>query len=300
MLNQLVAARPKVVVLVSNGTEQPIKDFLTLWKQENFRTLVVLISDHVRDAERIDNWLAEPGAAAAVDHVRVPLGDIVPEIVRQITAELPDTHLVIRIRDALGHHRDVDITNCELVERPLLQNYELIQASDLHLMQPSELGADGFVTFFDRSASSWKPYAAGLPWRRDAEALKKVFGALAHVSSRGSGENRVLSIISESGAGGTVLSRMLAFEAALEGYPVLIARPELHQPELLELSRFLHRVHVGAIAGHGDEEITQTDDSFEVPWLIVFDVSHWEGRHFELRTFLKGLTDDGRPFSLRT
>ncbi|HEY6152844.1 MAG TPA: hypothetical protein VIW07_03800 [Candidatus Udaeobacter sp.] len=293
MLNELVAARPRVVVLVSNGSLQPINDFFTLWK-ENFRTLVVLLSDHEADISRIDNWLREPHSAAAVDHIRTPLVQFIPALVRQISEELPETRLLVRIRDEVGRHRDLDITECDLIERPLLQNYELIQSRDLHLMQPNEIAADDFASFFDRSSNNWKPYAAGLPWRRNDEARKKVLAALGRVATSGSAENCILSIISESGAGGTVFAKMLAFEASTEGYPTLIARPELHQPEALELSRFLHRAYVKSTDTPANEQSSQ-GEGFEVPWLIVFDVTHWEGRHTELRTFLKDLTNDGRP-----
>lgn len=298
MLNELVSARPRVVVLVSNGGEQPLEDFLVLWKQENFRALVILLSTAERDAERIDAWLLEPSAAAAVDHWRLPLTEAVPRLVEQLAIEIPETRLVIRIRDEAGTHTDLDVTNCELLERPLLEGYELIQSKDLLLMQPSELSSEEFSGFFDRSVESWKPYAAGLPWRRNWDAKKKLFDGLKAVTQAGPSENRVLSIISESGAGGTTFARMLAYEAASEGYPTLVARPGLRDPQVLELSNFLYRAHTEAMdrrrqALEPDTEPNRSD--FETPWLIVFDVNHWEGRHAELRSFLTGLIQDGRP-----
>jgi hypothetical protein len=129
--------------------------------------------------------------------------------------------VVSKIRDETGAQTDLDVTDCELIERPLLEGYELIQSKDLRLMLPSELSREEFAGFFDRSVESWKPYAAGLPWRRNWNAREKLFDALKDVSQAGPSENRILSIISESGAGGTTFSRMLAFEAASHGYPTL-------------------------------------------------------------------------------
>jgi hypothetical protein len=174
----------------------------------------------------------------------------------------------------------------------------LIQSKDLRLMLPSELSREEFAGFFDRSVESWKPYAAGLPWRRNWNAREKLFDALKDVSQAGPSENRILSIISESGAGGTTFSRMLAFEAASHGYPTLVARPGLRNPQVLELSNFLYRTHVEAMGRNTPEMKTERPvrgSDFEVPWLIVYDVSHWEGRDAELRSFLTGLTQEGRP-----
>ena len=93
---------------------------------------------------------------------------------------------------------------------------------------------------------------------------------------------------------------MLAFEAASEGYPTLVARPALVQPESLELSRFLHRTHLARIEqgvekSNAPDGAAEGSEVFEVPWLIVFDVSHWEGKNQELRGFLASLIKDGRP-----
>jgi len=78
MMNELVAARPRVVVLLSSGVEQPLKRFLLiLWKQENFRSLIVLLSSANGDAELIDNGSRNPNAASAVDHCRAPLEECV-------------------------------------------------------------------------------------------------------------------------------------------------------------------------------------------------------------------------------
>ena len=301
MMAELVAARPQLVVLVSDGQEQPINDFLTLWRQENFRSYVVLLSTADRDVSRIDLWLTEPSAAPAVDHCRAPLKDILPKFLQGLAIELPGTRSVIRVRNENGAMSNLDITDCDLIDRPLLNNYDIIGAKDLTLLQPSELSRIEFEGFFSRSMSSWKPYAAGLPWRKNGQTVsKKILDRLKLVSEQGPTENRIISAISESGAGGTTFARMMAFEAASQGFPTLVARPSLVQAEALELSSFLHRVHLKAI----EEGLTQNfdaknpsakSDQFEVPWLVVFDVNHWDGKQAELRTFMKALTGDRRP-----
>ena len=36
MINELLVARPRVILLVSNGAEQPLNGYIELWKQEGF------------------------------------------------------------------------------------------------------------------------------------------------------------------------------------------------------------------------------------------------------------------------
>jgi hypothetical protein len=260
MVNELLAARPRVVLLLSNGADQPLTSFLELWKQEGFRALVLVLTTAPQDIERLDQWLLEPKGPPAVDHCRAPLAPAVSKLVEQFKVAYPETRLVIRTRDEPGTLSDLDVTDCELVERPLLDGYELVQSKDLWLLQPDELSREDFEGFFNRTKANWKPYAAGLPWKRGDDARKKLLDALKTVAEAGPPENRILSVISESGAGGTTFARMLAFEAASQGYPTLVARPTLTQPEALELSRFLHRAHVAAVE-HGVAKIAQAADA---------------------------------------
>jgi hypothetical protein len=286
MINELLAARPRVVLLLSNGGEQPLTSFLELWKQEGFRSLIVLLSKSVEDSKRIDEWLLDPKGPPAVDHCHADLVTAASKFVEQFNVTYPESHLVIRCRDENGSFAELDVTDCELVERPLLDGYELIQSKDLRLLQPDELSREDFEGFFNRTKANWNPYAAGLPWGRSGSARKQLLDGLKATAEAGPSENRIFSIISESGAGGTTFARMLAFEAASQAYPTLVARPTLGQPESLELSRFLHRAHLVAVEHTGPRSSQGTDpttesEAFEVPWLIVFDVSHWEGKHLD-------------------
>ena len=305
MINHLVAAKPRTVVLVSAGQDQPLADFFALWKEESFRSLLCLISASETDAKRMDDWLGESGSAPAVDFCDAPLSILVPSVVGRLKALSSADRLIIRKINQQGAVSDVDITHSELIERPLLDRYDVIRARDLHLLQPDELAKEEFDAFFTKSSSSWKPYAAGLPWPRDRKAVNALITALKAVAQAGPSENCICSLVSEAGAGGTTMARMMAFEAASLGYPVLLARQALEQPDPLEVSSFLHRVHVGSAATDpGGVRPTEIDavptETFETPWLIVFDVAHWEGRVAELRAFLATLTFRARPVVILT
>jgi hypothetical protein len=296
MMKLLVAKTPRVLVIISDGEEQPIADFVALWRDEGFRCRVALVSSSPEDEKQIDGLLALPLGPAAVDQCKVPLDFIADNLNARIRASISADRFYIRIRDVgSGNSVDRDITGCDLVERPLLDSYELIPGGELRLIQPHELARAELETFFTRSEASWRPYAAGLPWNRDAEGRQLLLAALRKVAHEGPEHNRILGIVAESGAGGTTFARSLAFAAAVDGYPSLIARVGAADFSALELSRFLYAVHSkSADAALHKPGINNDGSRTETPWLVVFDVAHWEGREIELRHFLNALKSDGR------
>ena len=113
-----------------------------------------------------------------------------------------------------GELRNFDVTTLDEPERPVLGNYSLIEERDLRLLSPEELGRDDFMGFFKDPSHSWRPYAAGLPWIRDPDIDKALLRILRRIDVAGSDENVVTFIASQSGAGGTTLSRALAWKCA--------------------------------------------------------------------------------------
>ena len=68
-----------------------------------------------------------------------------------------------------GKFHKIDVTAADEPERPILAYYTLIEERDLHLLTADELNKQELIEFFQDSTSSWRPYAAGLPCRREAE-----------------------------------------------------------------------------------------------------------------------------------
>src|SRR5205807_8398961 len=98
--------------------------------------------------------------------------------------------------------------------------------------------------------------------------------------------NRILYIVSESGAGGTTLLRTLSWMTASEGYPTLIAGNAPFSPKALEVVNFMTRL----VEDRRSERVeTEGERLYETPWMIVFDRMHWSGREDELRHFSREL-----------
>ena len=199
----------------------------------------------------------------------------------------------------------VDLTEIDEPERPLLAVYSLIEERHLAPLAPHELPEADFVEFFRTPHASWRPYAAGLPWVRNPEARTSLGKYLKRLDSVGSEDNVVAFIASESGAGGTTLARILAWEAAREGYPVLMAKEVPFVPDALPLTNFLKRAHVefdqrrqadtDRAAGTAGGDATAPQSLYETPWVIVFDRIHWQDRDGELARFHRELEKAGRP-----
>ena len=213
------------------------------------------------------------------------------------------------MRDRAGHVLPVDLTDSDDPEHSILSLYELVKERDLIPLTPNEVSETELVSFFQNATGSWAPYAAGLPWIRDSEAKPRLLSLLTKLDQGGSEENSIAYVTSEPGAGGTTFVRNLAREAALLGYPVVVAKDFPFEPDALSLGSFLNRIHVAykqassryaAPSRHPGFSGALPSDSpnsslYEVPSLLVFDRIHWESRAHELRRFCRQLARQGRP-----
>lgn len=305
MIGRLLDTKPQMLVVLSGGTPEPLEEVIDLWQGEDFRAHVSVVSTSPADTERLEQWMSQPAHPPVIQLVDATIPAFASDVASRIESRISDTQLAIQVR--WGRElRQLDVTECELVENPILDRYDLIQRRDLNRLLPEELPDDAIEKFFDRSAfddrsaTRWLPYAAGLPWVRDKSAVPNVLRALGKVEAAGADENRLLLLPSEPGAGGTTVSRAIAFEIASAGYPTLVASPAYFRPEVTELSRFLLRVRQRQLQVAGDdaasdEADTETSRLNETPWLIVFDAQHWRGKEQDLAGFVRRLSLERRP-----
>lgn len=120
---------------------------------------------------------------------------------------------------------------------------------------------------------------------------------MGRLDARGAEENCIAYITSEDGAGGTTFARMLGWEFAGKGYPVLIAKPFPFIPNAVSVANFLSRVRTASDDDTSDKLIKKKR-RYETPSIIIFDRIHWEHRGSELRQFRNALEKHGRPACL--
>lgn len=314
MLESVRRSGTREIVVLSWGDPDPTPSGLhDLWTS-GFRAYLSFVSGSAGAEERLRNWLGKFSGGPTAHLIRVDPRRFVEALLGSYRAIYPEHRRTVRIRDRQGQFWNVDLTEADEPERPILDTYQLIEERDLHPLVPEELSQEEFVDFFRATGESWRPFAAGLPWIRDTACQDELRDFLQRLDAEGPEENLVAYILSEPGAGGTTLARALAWRCATDGYPVLVAKPLPFVPDALPLVNFLTRAaaaaerrrSLGRAAEVGADNTERaglptsepSGARYETPWVIVFDRIHWEGRDGELQRFHNELAKSGRPVVL--
>lgn len=308
MLESLRRIGAREILVLSDDVDPVPPDLKDLWSS-GFRSYITFASN-ATDADCIlRDWVKKADGITAVNFLHLPSIQIIEDILARYAKTYPEDRRIIRMRDRLGNLHKIDITELDEPERPILQFYSVIEERDITPILEEELLEDDFISFFKNPESSWRPYASYLPWFRNDQPKTLLRGCLKKLDIIGSEENCIAYIASESGAGGTTLARMLAWEAARDGYPVLLAKPVSFLPDALPIVNFLHRVLTKAesIIAHDLERSDRSHDvtqntkkepvprRYETPWVVVFDTLHWHNRTSDLLHFRNELEKSGRP-----
>jgi hypothetical protein len=279
----------ELLILAGKGAALP-PELTPLW-QDGLRTVVTVVSNAPGIAAELVAWRDAHQSGVTAAYLPVAAAAFCEDLVACYLRGQAGGRVALRIRDLRGELQSLDITGLDDPEHPLLANYELLQEGDLRHLQPEDLHVDEVQSFFTNAASSWRPYAAGLPWERDQKAWQELRATLRRLDRQGPEAGRIAYISAESGAGATTLMRALAWNAAHDGYPTLVARAAPFKPHALEVATFMTRVIEARRIAQPDVE---NDRLYQAPWLLVFDREHWEGREDELRRFLLELERSGR------
>ena len=314
MLENFRRSGAREVVVISAGEPLIPADLKELWSA-GLRTQLTFVSDALSAKSELEQWLDETKDILTANLIQLSSETLIQQILSEYTHTYPAERHVIRMRDRHGEFHKVDVTTADEPERPILDSFTLIEERDLTPLSTSELSENEFIRFFKDPALSWRPYAANLPWIRNSESKEALRLCMRKLEFEGPVENCVTFIASESGAGGTTLSRALAWAFAREGYPVLVAKPYPFIPEVLPVFNYLTHVHrlfkeqISEKAHQRESQNTSSpedvakdkaspDYGFETPWIIVFDTQHWQNRDAELTQFRNMLAQYGRPVCL--
>jgi hypothetical protein len=305
MLEQLRRSAVRQILVISPDEDPIPPDLNELWST-GFKCFLTIVSPIANVHSTTQEWTTRNRAVATL--VSTTTDVALTDLLSRYEVAFPDQRRIVRVRDVNGNFRKVDVTASDEPERPILGQYTLIEERDLHLLSPGELSRQEVIEFFQDSTTSWRPYAAGLPWNREPDAQGGVLNYLRHLDTDGAEENKILYFASEPGAGGTTLARSMAFACAREGYPVLLARQIPFVLDPLPVANFLTRVHAsienarsdthaaGGQEASGSSEIVSR--LYETPWLIVFDTIHAHYREAELVQFRNQMEKAGRPLCM--
>lgn len=306
MLNVLRESQVRNVLVVGEGRDVVPAELGELW-DSGFQSYLTVCTNFPGAIGLIEQWVGQHGGTRTANFLNRDIDELSAEVIGKYHETYPDTATMVRMRQRDGGFRNVDLSSADDPQRPISENYDIIQLKDLSPLVPEDLPEEEFIKFFKNSEESWKSYAAGVPWIRDKTASRKLAGYMNRLDSTGADDNCIAYIASESGAGGTTLARALAWELACEGYPVLIAKHLPFTPDALSVSNFLTRAHEcfesdSSVVVDSVEGVVTTKGSsskrYEAPWVILFDSLHWQGRDAELQRFNQELIKSGRPACL--
>lgn len=295
MISEIQKLRPRVLVVLTDGEPGPLEEAFEGWGTDGFAPQLIVVDPSDKAAKFVDDWLRHAPSEATVARCVLPFDEVVRSLVGQIDDAVGDERLLVRMVRDRGTMANVDLTECEQVEFPLLNRFDLIRTRSLTPLAPADLSDKQIDRFFEGTpadgpvadGAEWAAFAAGLPWLDRSDGVQLTLQALDTCLRGGADENTIVLFPSEPGAGGTTLARAAAFAAARSGYPTLVARSEPFLPNADELAAFLTRAAQKA-------RENESEDLGETPWLLVFDVSHWRGRERDAVAFLRELTRRGR------
>lgn len=285
MLQELGRRSIKQLIILAGPDAQLPAHLLDLWS-EGLRLPITVVSDASDAVDRLQAW-AGAASASNIWLIQKTATAFAEQLVQRYLAGR-DGRILVRIRNSKGELTAADVTGADDPEHPVLGRYELISEGHLLKIGADELEREEVQNFFKNPAGSWRPYAAGVPWPRVPDAWRQLRRALRKLDEDGPSANRTFYVQAESGAGATTLLRSLAFNAAEEGYPTLVAGAAPFTPTALELVTFL-----GNLEREAAVPAVESSRLYQAPSLVVFD-GHWEGREDQLARFAREFEQSGR------
>lgn len=291
MLQELARRSVKQLIVLAGTVSEIPTDLDDLWS-DGFRASITVVSDNPEAKTTWSEWQQRTSAPTIGVYGGSP-ESFCRELFSQFV-EPRGERLFIRMRSVDGTLNRVDITGLDDPEHPLLGTYEILADRELTPLSPTDLKSEDVERFFKDVSASWRPFAAGMPWQRSSDAwptVQRILRRLDRDQRVDKPEAHNLYVRAESGAGATTFVRSIAFAAAADGYPTLIAGVSPFSPNATDVVHFFTRV---IDRGKGDSTSTRSERLYEVPFLIVFDRAHWEGREDDIVGFVREIERSGR------
>ena len=285
MLVGLFRAPIRTLVILGTPSENSIKELVDLW-DEGFRPTILIVSEN-DDAKAVLEAISNRAAPKAHSLINISIKSFARQISSQYISPRSGAK-ILRVRNAKKNTVKLDVTRLDDPQRPILGKYDTIFDIDLYPIQETDLLQQEIEDFFKDVRTSWRPFAAGMPFQADERALRHAIRALEGMERDKDEFLRIRYISSENGAGATTLLRSICWEAASKGFPVLIARNTPFEPDPDDVADYINRINILLSETQGNSTL------HEVPWIVAFDQGLWEGREDELATFVRRVEKTGR------
>ncbi len=296
MVAHMALVQPKRIFIVGPSPLDAVDDIVELWGQGCRALITVICGDRSQD-DAVRQRLTPAIGLSTVVWIGIEEVSFIEQVLNRTSALLLTEDLHIRFKLPTGKSFEVNLREAELPERPLSDYCDFIPVRDLFPLSPEDLTDEEVRNFFTRGKLSWRPFAAGLPWLPEQSAVKTAIKCLDDLLCGTSDEGpALLTVYSESGAGGTTLAREIAFAAAQKGFIPILVKPHTMVPSALELAGFMYRSLDGIGKASGLTGIPEHQD--EPAWLVVLDVEHFDRQDGDLLRLFTDLVRSGRKFAV--
>ena len=135
-------------IFVISGDEDPIpSDLRDLWAS-GFRSFLTFASDFGGAAAVLDEWLGQTSGFATASLSRLAANRVIEDVLERYAARFAEERRVIRVRDQTGTFHRVDVTEIDEPERPIFEQYSIIEDRHLTPLTTDEFSEEDFVGFF--------------------------------------------------------------------------------------------------------------------------------------------------------
>ena len=127
MIERLESALPKHVVVAGTEVNEAAAQLSELWRNE-FRALLTFVVPETVSSESITQHFESLADLASLAIVYSELNEFADYTLQKCDTIMPETKISILVQAPTGNKFEVDITNAELIEQPLLEKFEIIKS----------------------------------------------------------------------------------------------------------------------------------------------------------------------------
>ena len=205
-----------------------------------------------------------PLVADRLVHWKVSAEGLIEWLDQQSATGSTESEAAVRIHTTTGV-QTLDVSGAIDPSYPITERFYFLPARKV---LAEVRGDEALVrSLLESSDFSVDPYAAGVVFNRTHDVENDVRKALRRFESRSHDATSTAWIDAEQGSGATTALRDLAYKLAREGFPVLLARPEVMSFDFQQIAAFL--TSASRIAS---ERTTGRLGDF--PWVLLFDAEH--------------------------
>ena len=187
MLEVLRRSDVRHLLILSSHDEPVPPDLTDLW-HSGFRSSLVFVTDAPDAGALLSEWADATDGLRAAALLQQTVSAAIADLLDRYHSQHPEAHVVIRVHDRSGDIRPVVVTELDDPERPILDAYRLIQERDVVPLTPDQLSEEEFIAFFQNPETSWRPYAANLPWERENRIGQRLRDAVKKIDAGGPDE----------------------------------------------------------------------------------------------------------------